>query len=63
MRSGKLEVGSWRLLVIGCLCQADTSTSLSVTVDKGLIAITDCWLSEIYNEVIENLKWKEIGDE
>ena len=32
---GKLEVK--RLLVVGWLCVADTSTSLSVTVDEGLI--------------------------
>ena len=37
MGSRKPEVGSWEFGVVGWSCQADTSTSLSVTVDKGLI--------------------------
>ena len=34
---GKWEVRGWRLEVGSWLCVADTSTSLSVTVDEGLI--------------------------
>ena len=56
-----MEVGSWELLVVGWSCLANTSTSLSVTVDEGLIAITGRWLSEIKNERIKNLKCAEVG--
>ena len=47
-----MEVGSYMLEVVGWLCVADTSTSLSVTGVEVL--------EGILNEKIKNLKWIEI---
>ena len=39
---------------------ADTSTSLGVTGDEALLAVTGCYLYEILNEGIKNLEWMEV---